>query len=200
MRVGLSPHTPHTVSQPLLKKVVALATQNNLPLQIHVAESPSELPYYTQNKGPLKELHNWSHWPAPFRRPIAYLQDIGVLNARPSLVHMVNVDEEEVRAVQKAGCIVIHCPRSNKTLNCGRFPWELYAKHGVSVALGTDGNGSSPSLDIQEEVQAAMRIHQDKASAQGLIWAAVKGGYRALGMTPPRFLRGDSATELFIWS
>lgn len=201
MRVGLSPHTPHTVSAPLLVKLARLAKQNNLPMQIHVAESPSEKQLYQTGQGDLRDFMGkaLSHWNETNTTPVQYLHKLGVLEARPSLVHMVQVTEEDIKTVQKAGCTVIHCPRSNQALNCGRFPIESYAKHGLSLALGTDRSGSSVSLDLQAELRAALEIHGDKASLQGLIWAAVKGGYRALNMTPPKILRGDSADKLFIW-
>jgi len=202
MRVGLSPHTPHTVSAPLLEKLARLAKQNNLPMQIHVAESPSEKQLYETGQGDLRDFMGdaLSHWNESNTTPIQYLNKLGVLEARPSLVHMVQVTEEDIKTVQKAGCTVIHCPRSNQTLNCGRFPIESYAKHGVSLALGTDASSSSGSLDLQDELRAALEIHGDKASLQGLIWAAVKGGYRALNMKPPQIVRGDSAEKLFIWN
>ena len=201
MRVGLSPHTPHTVSEPLLKQLARLAQQMHLPLQIHVAESAFELDLYKEAKGPLWELYKpfIPHWQAQGLSPVQYLKKLGVLEARPSLVHMVNVDEEDIKTVQKAGCTVIHCPRSNSSLECGRFPWELYAKHGVTVALGTDSSGSSPSLILAEELKAAKTLHGEKASLQALIWSAVKGGYRALGLTPAKFGRGSRRDQLYIW-
>ncbi len=201
MRVGLSPHTPYTVSAPLLEKLARLAKQNNLPMQIHVAESHGEKQLFENGQGKLRDFMGdaLKHWSAINTTAIQYLKKLGVLEARPSLVHMVQVTEEDIKTVQKVGCTVIHCPRSNQALNCGRFPMESYAKHGVSLALGTDGRGSSGSLDLQAELRAALEIHRDKASLQGLIWAAVKGGYRALNMKPPQIVRGDSAGKLFIW-
>ncbi|MCA9835389.1 MAG: amidohydrolase family protein [Trueperaceae bacterium] len=202
MRVGLSPHTPHTVSEPLLKKLVTLAKQNQLPLQIHVAESAHELALYKDASGPLWELYKpfMPYWQAPGVSPVQYLKELNVLEAQPTLIHMVNVDENDVKAVQTSGCVVVHCPRSNTALECGRFPWELYAKHGITVALGTDSSGSSPNLVLAEELQAARNLHGEKASLQGLIWSAVKGGYRALGMNPPKLTRGTNASELYIWT
>lgn len=201
MKVGLSPHTAHTVSAPLLQKLALFAKHHALPMQIHVAESVHELSLYQHASGPLWELYQpfMPYWQAPGLSPVAYLEQLGVLEAKPSLVHMVNVSEQDVRTVQKAGCTVIHCPRSNRALECGRFPWELYAKHGVTVALGTDSAGSSPSLSLAEELKAALALHGSKAGKQGLIWAAVKGGYRALAMTPPQVTRGDALAKLFFW-
>lgn len=199
--LGLSPHTPHTVSAPLLQKLVRLSRAEGLPLQIHVAESPAELALHRSGSGPLYELMRpfLGGWRPSGLSPVGYLEQLGVLEAKPTLIHMVNVSENDVRTVAKAGCTVVHCPRSNDGLRCGRFPWELYAKHGVEIAFGTDSKGSSPDLDVRHEVRAARALHGDKVSPLALVRAAVKGGYRALGMGPPRFTRGDSADALYVW-
>lgn len=200
MKVGISPHTPHTVSAPLLQKLAALAKQNNLPIQIHVAESPEETQLHLEGNGPLMDLPiSYKAWQATGTTPVQYLKKLGVLDAKPSLVHMVNVTEDDVKDVAKAGCVVVHCPRSNEALDCGRFPIELYAKYNVDVAMGSDSLGSSPSLSIEEEVHAAKKLHGVKVSEQSLIWSAVKGGYRALEMKTPKLGRGDSTELIHIW-
>lgn len=202
VRLGLSPHTPHTVSAPLLQRLAGLARGSNLPLQIHVAESLSELELHRAGKGPLMELMErfLGAWQPSSLSPVGYLESLGVLEARPTLVHMVNVSEEDVRQVARAGCVVVHCPRSNLALGSGRFPWELYMKHGVEVAFGTDSRSSSPNLSIEAEVKAAGALHGERASPLALVRAAVKGGYRALDMKPPRLERGDSVAKLHVWS
>lgn len=201
LRVGLSPHAPHSVSAPLLQRLARLAAANDVPLQIHAAESPSETRLHAHGDGPLRELMGplLADFRPSGRSPVGYLRELGVLEARPTLVHAVEVDEEDVRTLQRAGCAVVHCPRSNRSLRCGRFPWELYAKHGVDVAFGTDSRGSSPSLDVQQEVAAAAAWHGPRAAPGGLVRAAVKGGYRALGLVPPRVGRGDPAEALVRW-
>jgi cytosine/adenosine deaminase-related metal-dependent hydrolase len=199
LKLGLSPHTPHTVSAPLLQKLVRLAVAEDLPLQIHVAESPAELAFH-RDSGVWPDLAQLiGDWQPTGMTPVGYLAQLGVLEARPTLVHMVGVTEDDVKTVAKAGCAVVHCPRSNEALECGRFPWELYAKHSVEVAFGTDSLGSSPDLDIEREVSAARTLHGDKASPLALVRAAVKGGSRALGLEPPRFGRGDTAERLHLW-
>ena len=200
-KLGLSPHTPHTVSGPLLQKLARLAQAEGLPLQVHVGESPAELELHAKGSGPLFELMRpfLGEWTPSGLSPVGYLEQLGVLAAKPTLIHMVNVSEDDVRTVAKAGCTVVHCPRSNEGLRCGRFPWELYAKHGAETAFGTDSKGSSPDLDVRNEVRAARALHGDKASPLALVRAAVKGGYRALGMGPPRFTRGDGADALYVW-
>lgn len=202
VRLGLTPHTPQTVTDRLLVGLTRLAQQYGLPVQIHVEESPLEKPMFVHGEGELAEVRRSFDpaWQPPGVSPIRHLEQLGVLSARPTLVHMVNVDEEEIRLIQKHSCSVVHCPRSNDQLSCGRFPWELYARHGVSVAIGTDSRGSSPSLAVQDEVRHALQLHGDRASAQALVRAAVKGGHQVLGSRTPMLKRGDDAAGLHIWS
>jgi cytosine/adenosine deaminase-related metal-dependent hydrolase len=201
MRVGLSPHTPHTVSGPLLRGLAVLARKLRVPMQIHVGENVGEVPLHRDGSGPLAQVlaELLPAWSPSGMTPVAYLESLGVLEAAPSLVHMVHVTEEDVALVQRYACSVVHCPRSNLALECGRFPWELYARHGVTVGIGTDSRGSSPSLSVEEEVAAALGLHGESGGSQALVRAAVKGGYRALGLTPPRFVRGDDAAAVHSW-
>jgi aminodeoxyfutalosine deaminase len=201
VRVGVSPHTPHTVSAPLLRRLVAWAREERLPMAIHVAESPGEARLHRAGDGPLADALTAAGFPfaATGVSPLRYLDDLGVLAASPTLVHMVEVDEDDVRRVQRAGCVVVHCPRSNDALGCRRFPWETYARQGVDVAFGTDSRGSSPDLDVTAEVAFAAELHGARANARALVRAAVKGGYRALGLEPPRVTRGASAAALVRW-
>ena len=201
VRLGLSPHTPHTVSAPLLRKLAAFARAEGLPLQIHVGEDPGELPLHRTGDGPLREA--WGPFLSKFRpsgrTPVGYLDELGVLAARPTLVHAVHVVDDDIRRLQRVGCAVVHCPRSNALLGSGTFPWAAYARHGVSVGLGTDSRGSSPSLSPVDEWRAAVAIHGAAADPAQLLWAAVKGGHRALGTQPPRVVRGSPADALMSW-
>ena len=195
LRVGLAPHTPHTVSADLLKKLCALAKHNRVPLQIHVAESSEETALHLTGYSPLSH----PYWQPSGLRPVQYLKLLGVLEASPTLVHMIEVTEEDVRDVQKAGCAVVHCARSSAALGCARFPWQLYARYGVSVGLGTDSLGSAPDLSVAREVAAVLKMQRVRADHGELVWAATKGGYRALGLNPPRFLRGNTLEHVTSW-
>jgi aminodeoxyfutalosine deaminase len=201
VRVGLSPHAPHTVSAPLLRGLMALAGRHGLPVQIHVAEAPGEVELHRTGGGPLRAALApfLTRWRPSGRSPVGYLDELGALEHRPTLVHMIHVDEDDVRRVGRAGCVVVHCPRSNEALSCGTFPWSLYARHGVSVGLGTDSRGSSPDLDVRREVVAARRVHGASANRAQLVWSAVKGGARAVGERPPMVRRGDALDALLGW-
>lgn len=199
LRVGLSPHTPFNVSPPLLKRLSELAQKEGFPLQMHVAESPEETELMTQGTGALQAIPQSLGLPPyqdlPGLTPVRYLAELGVLGPHLTLVHGVQVDEEEVRILAQSGSRVVSCPRSNANLGCGVFPWGLYLKHGLEVALGTDSLASSPDLDVRNE---ALWLW-DRVDPRALVRAATRGGYRVLGLETPRITRGTPVSQVQSW-
>ncbi|PZA08441.1 MULTISPECIES: amidohydrolase family protein [unclassified Meiothermus] len=197
VRVGLSPHTAHTVSAPLLQSLAEFARLEGFPLQIHLAESPAEVEYLRRGSGPLAPLlaPYRGRWGAPGVSPVQYLADLGVLGTNLTLVHGVQVDAADVQILAQSGCKVVSCPRSNQGLGCGEFPWQLYLKHGVEVALGTDSKASSPDLDVKNEALSLW----EKVDPRVVVRAATRGSYRVLGLEPPRLTRGTPAAQIHIW-
>ncbi|MFC4455901.1 amidohydrolase family protein [Deinococcus sonorensis] len=213
MRLGLSPHATYTVSSVLLQLLSEYAAGEGLPMQIHVLEHPSEAELFRTGGGPLAESFLRSmqasvpglgiadvlgRAPDPERTGVAYLAELGVLQARPTLIHMVNVTPEDIRTVAQAGCLVVSCPRSNRNLECGTFPWAAYAAAGGEVALGTDSVASGETLDIHDEIQAAWAVHPALDPRQ-IVRAAVKGGMRVVGGRVPLLRRGEPWSERYLW-
>jgi aminodeoxyfutalosine deaminase len=209
VRVGLSPHTAHTVSSVLMKKLVAFAKLEGIPLQIHIAESPSELEMFQTGSGLLAESITrafgvsleriFGRKPGFDLTCVSQLEQLGILEAKPTLIHGVNVVETDVQMIARAGCTVVTCPRSNRNLECGNLPWQLYAKYGVEVALGTDSVASGESLSIYDEALSALTIHGSSLGWRNIVRYASRGGYKALGMKTPTVHRGDSFSSLSVW-
>ncbi len=207
IKIGLSPHAPFTVSSLLLKQLSGFAKLEGLPMQIHVAEHPSELELFRTGTGTLAKSvqksgfpafeTSWGRKPDPDLTPVKYLAELGVLEAKPTLIHMVNVTEEDVKIIAQYGCSVVSCPRSNFNLECGNIPWKLYAKYGVELALGTDSSASGETLNIREEANAALKYLE--IDLKHVVRWAVKGGYRALGIKAPIIQRGDDFSSLIVW-
>jgi cytosine/adenosine deaminase-related metal-dependent hydrolase len=197
VRVGISPHAPHTVSAPLFKRLMELARLEGFPVQIHVAESPDERAYWERAEGSFVEFNRQMGIPInpPGLSPVQYLADLGLLGPGVTLVHAVQVDEADVRVIAQSGCRVVSCPRSNEGLGCGEFPWALYLEHGVEVALGTDSRGSSPDLNVKSE---ALYLW-GKVDPRVLVRAATRGGYRVLGLETPRIARGTHLSQVQSW-
>jgi cytosine/adenosine deaminase-related metal-dependent hydrolase len=209
LRVGLTPHTPFTVSHRLMRLVTEYAHGEGLPMQIHVAEHPSEPELFATGAGPLWDhrlkplmpetfAHVIGRAPEPGLTPLRYLDELGVLERRPTLIHMVNVTPDDVARVARAGCAVVTCPRSNHHLACGVFPWAAYAAAGVEVAVGTDSVASGGSLDVRDDVAFARTLYPD-LDPRVIVRAAVKGGHRVLGSRAPLLRRGGAWHDTYVW-
>ncbi len=199
-RVGLSPHAPYSLTPGLMRGVVALARELEVPLQIHAAESPGERDYFLRREGELAAFFRAQGWPLDLHptglSPIAYLAELGALDARPTLVHGVQVDAADVRLLAGYEAVVVSCPRSNVGLKVGLAPYDLYAHAGVSLALGTDSRASAPSLDVRDEL--------DFLAARGLDYPrlldwAIRSGRRALGLAPARIETGSKVEQVEFW-
>lgn len=173
MQVGLSLHAPYSCHPDLLRAGAGWCRAEGVPLCIHAAESPAETDFLLSGKLPLvkgpvaflvKKLLSLPD--SPGLRPIPYLARLGVLAARPLLVHVVHVTGDDINLIAKSGCAVVHCPRSNDLLSCGRMPLENYLAAGVPVYLGTDSRASSPDLDVRAEAQFAQCLHEGLVESQ----------------------------------
>ena len=191
IRFGLAPHTPYTVSAELLRAVAEWCRAEDVPLTIHAAEPPAETQFLRDATGPIADLlYAGAGWPvhperAPAVSPITYLDQLGVLTARPLLAHGVQVDADDVARIAQAGAAVAHCPRSNAQLRCGRMPYGLYRAAGVRLALGTDSLASSPSLALWDEAVYAETLHAatgEPPTPSELLRLATLGGADALGL------------------
>jgi anti-anti-sigma factor len=172
MRVGLGIHAPYSTHPDLWRQLLDYARKEALPLSIHVAESHDEHEYLTRGKGAFAdgfyEALSLPPIPVPRKTPIAYLEDLGALALRPLLAHAIHVSDDDIRRIKASGASVVHCPRSNLRLRCGRMPLEKYLAQGVPVYLGTDSLSSSPSLDVFDELEVAAALHYGKAQPEAI--------------------------------
>src|SRR3989442_1454278 len=55
LRLGVSPHAPYTVSEPLYRAVADFARREGLPVAVHLAESREEVQLVREGSGPFAE-------------------------------------------------------------------------------------------------------------------------------------------------
>ena len=193
VRLGVSPHAPYTVSGPLYARVTAWAAERELPIAVHVAESPAEHEFVAGGTGPFAEawssrgiplLDHSSHWPtgAPAHRPtpISWLDAHGVLGARTLCIHAIQLDDADIRLLAGRGAAVAHCPVSNSAHGHGISPVAKLRAAGVRVGLGTDSVASVGRLDLWREMRAAQSLAG--LSDRDAIALATLDGARALGL------------------
>jgi len=195
LRVGLSPHSPYGLSEALFGACDAMLRESDLPCCIHVAESRDEVEFLATGDGEIRRRLYPAvgcEIPPPRRRagsPVEYLAALGALAWQPLLVHAVHVDEADSGRLVRSGARVAHCPRSNSLLSEGVAPVSLFLRQGIPVGLGTDSLASAPSLDLWDEMRAALDVHAGRLTPERVLGMATVGGAQALGL-------GDSVGSL----
>ncbi|MEE2731493.1 MAG: TRZ/ATZ family hydrolase [Pseudomonadota bacterium] len=173
INVAFGPHAPYTVSDAPLKKVAAYSVETNMAVQIHLHETAFEVEEALKAGG---------------QRPIARLNELGLLNPQLQAVHMTQLTDDEITLLAETGTHVIHCPESNLKLASGFCPVAKLVEAGVNVALGTDGAASNNDLDMFGEMRTAALLAKGVAGNPSAIPAATAlqmatiNGARALGI------------------
>jgi 5-methylthioadenosine/S-adenosylhomocysteine deaminase len=188
LSIGLSPHSPYSLSEALFEGCDALVRTSGVPCCIHVAESREETDFLLTGGGaiPRRLYPAVGCSAAPPRRragsPIEYLDDLGALGWRPLVIHAVHVGGADCRRMADRGVSVAHCPRSNARLSGGVAPVPEFLRQGIAVGLGTDSLASVPTLDLWDEMRACLAAHRGRLTPADVLAMATLGGARALGL------------------
>ena len=157
VRIGVSPHAPYTVSEPLLRGVVAVASARGWRVAMHVAESPEEDQFVRHGAGPFADARRQRGISVEARgcSPLAWIRRTGLLDIRPLLIHCVTADGDDAVAIARAAATVAHCPWSNAVLRNGRADLALFRRLGITVGAGTDSVAAGGGLDLFREIRLA---------------------------------------------
>ncbi len=170
---AVAPHAPYTATDDMLEKATQLALDHDVPLHIHLSETAQEV----------KESYKEHKLP-----PIAYVDSLGVFQAKTIAAHCVHAEEEEVEILAKRHVGVAHNPSSNMKLSSGVAPISQMLKAGVAVGVGTDGPASNNNQNMLEELHLASllaKVHTGDPTvlpAETSFAMATIGGARALHM------------------
>ena len=173
IRTAFAPHAPYSVSDEPLKRIAMYADELDIPISIHLHETAHEVSESEQHTG---------------KRPLARLQELGLLSPRLNAVHMTQLTDDEISLIAQSGVSVIHCPESNLKLASGFCPVQTLLDAGINVALGTDGAASNNDLDMLAEMRTAALLAKGVAgdatavSAYTALRMATINGAKALGL------------------
>jgi len=150
-------HSPYSVHPIILQKAVNVAKQHMLPLSAHFLESQAEREWLENGEGELKgffeKYFNTS-------TPVTGIQEfMHAFDSYPThFTHCVQATKEELNYLAEKSHSIAHCPRSNRYLGCGRLPIEDLK---LPFSVATDGLSSNDSLNIFDELRAALLLHND---------------------------------------
>ena len=171
--IAFGPHSPYTVDDPAMEKIVLLAGELDAPIHIHLHETVDEVSQSVANKG---------------RRPIEHLHALGMLSPLTQCVHMTQLVESDIALLAANGSHVIHCPESNMKLGSGFCPVDQLQAASINVAIGTDGAASNNDLNLFGEIKTAAMLakgltgNPETLPAHSALELATINGARALGI------------------
>ena len=142
-------HSIYACSSNTLKKAKAITNHHNIPFLIHLSETQEEV------RESLKRFE---------KKPLAYLENLGILDERLVASHVIWVDDDEIDLLNRKKVKVVHNPESNMKLASGVAPVPAFLARGITVGLGTDGCASNNDLDLFREMGMAARLHKVMAN------------------------------------
>lgn len=168
---AVMPHALYTTDPEIWACCRDMAQRHDFPLHIHLAETPAETAQCCSQWG---------------KRPLELCREAGLLSARTTLAHVVDVTEEELDILAASAAVPVHNPSSNMKLASGIAPVVAMLRRGIPVALGSDGAASNNRLNMYTEMGRAALLHKvaqgdpTALPANSVLDMATRGGAAAL--------------------
>ena len=125
------------------------------------------------------------------KRPVEYLEEIGVLGPNVLLAHVVGLDEAEVDCLARTGAKAAMCPTAALKMGSGITPKGMLPEmldKGVCVGLGTDAGNNSNLVETMRSMYLVAVLFKDARQTTDVVPAetalemATIQGARALGL------------------
>ncbi len=171
IQIALAPCSPFSVTPRLMEQTAELASDNEVRLHTHLAETRDELDYCRK------------HYACT---PVELLERAGWLENNCWVAHGIHFSDEEIAKLGSAGVGIAHCPTSNMRLGSGIAPVPALRAAGCPVGLAVDGSASNDSSNMITEVRQSLLLGRLGAGADGFSpWTALElatiGGAKCLG-------------------
>jgi 5-methylthioadenosine/S-adenosylhomocysteine deaminase len=183
LSLGVSPHAPYTVSEPLYRAVADLARREGWPVAVHLAESHAETELVRDGAGAFADALRARGIAVTPRgcSPVEYLVQRGVVQRETLCIHCVQVGQDDVELLSRAGASIAHCPRSNRAHGHGTAPLAAFRRAGLRVGLGTDSVVSVGDSSLWAEAAAAGFDREDALRMLTIEGAGALGLEREIG-------------------
>ena len=149
-------HSPYSTHPMLARNALDIARKKGYVVSTHFMESQAEREWIDSGKGEFNDFFNNF---APNSRPMSSANDYIDLfyGTKTLFTHCVQANKKELEEIKNIGGSVTHCPVSNRLLGIGRLEIENIDK--TMLNLGTDGLSSNISLNLWDEMRAALMMH-----------------------------------------
>ena len=145
IRLQIAPANLHWLSDEALGLATELSDRHDLPLHMHLLETPYQKEYARRRTG---------------GSAVTYLARFGLLNPRMTLGHGVWMSEADIAQCAGHGVRICHNCSSNFRLKSGIAPVNTFLSQGIPVCLGLDEAGINDDRDMLQEMRLVLRAHR----------------------------------------
>jgi 5-methylthioadenosine/S-adenosylhomocysteine deaminase len=176
VRAWTMPFDAAYCSDALLKAAKELADTYATGMTLHQSNRPGTVQMYQEQYG---------------KRPIEYLEELGVLGPNMLLAHVLGIDEREVAAIARTNTKTVMCPTAALKMGSGMTATALLpemVEQGICVSLGTDAGNNSNLIETLRSMYLVTVLYKDARRTTNVVPAelaielATLHGARALGL------------------
>ena len=173
IKVYVSFHAPYTCNPDTIKLTVDLAKKAKTGIHVHLSETLDE-------ENEIKEKYG--------KTPTEYLRDLGVFEVPVILAHGIHFSKSDIEIIKNINGGISHNPISNCKLASGICDVVGLRENGIKVGIGTDGTGSTSTLDMFEEMklvaflQKIKNMNPEAIKAYDILKMATIEGAKVLGL------------------
>lgn len=173
IKIYVSPHAPYSCSPETMELCVDLAKELDTGLHIHLSET-------LQEEKIIKERYG--------KTGTEYLNDMHVFDVPVVLAHGIYISDSDLEILKNIKGGISHNPISNCKLSSGICDVIKLRKNNINVGIGTDGIGSTTTLDMFEEMKTAAYLQKintmepTSINAYEILKMATIEGARVLGL------------------
>lgn len=146
LRVQLAPSNLHWLSDQALETAAALSQHHDVPMHMHLLETPYQKVYAGRRTG---------------GSAMAHIHALGLAGPRLTIGHGVWMNEDDIALCAHTGTMVCHNCSSNFRLKSGIAPLNRFTKAGIPVAIGIDEAGINDDRDMLQEMRMVLRAHRE---------------------------------------
>ncbi|MBM7622494.1 8-oxoguanine deaminase [Sporohalobacter salinus] len=187
-KVVLSPCSPFSVTENLMKESIKLARSYGVQSHTHLAETKDEEEFCQKIFG---------------MRPLEYMEKVNWIGDDVWYAHGIHLTDKELEYMAETGTGVAHCPVSNQKLASGAAKVPYMLENDVPVGLAVDGSASNDSSNMILEMKAAFLMHRliygiDSISAEDVLEMATIGGRKNLNQPEIGSIEEGKAADMFM--
>lgn len=176
VRAWAMPFEATYCSDELLRAAKGLADQYQTGMTLHQANRGSAIKHYQEHYG---------------KRPVEYLDDLGVLGPNMLLAHVIDLDDKEIDSIARTNTKTVMCPTAalkmgSRMTATARLPEMV--QRGICVSLGTDAGNNSNLIETLRSMYLVTVLYKDARGTTDVVPAemalelATLHGARALGL------------------